>query len=270
MKRPAKEWALRIGILLAGLSVAHLGVTLFLLSDLGSDPFNVFVQGIFRTLSRLGGAPWLSHGRVHIAVSLLIVAVLLVVDRRYIKIGTALCMLFGGPLIDGFTALLSPLLAGAALPLRCAMLVAGCVILAFGMTVVIRSDAGTGPNDLVALVISEKLAWRFSLVRVAVDALFVLGGVLLGGIAGAGTLVCMFLVGPVAGFFLPLNGRWIESAHIVFPPLNHHRKSTCRAPVLCSAGAFFHVSEASASFPPSSGAVRMRAASTSARQRFQM
>ena len=122
MKRPAKEWALRIGILLAGLSVAHLGVTLFLLSDLGSDPFNVFVQGIFRSLSRLGGAPWLSHGRVHIAVSLLIVAVLLVVDRRYIKIGTALCMLFGGPIIDGFTALLSPLLAGAALPLRCAML----------------------------------------------------------------------------------------------------------------------------------------------------
>lgn len=211
MKRPAKEWALRIGILLAGLSVAHLGVTLFLLSDLGSDPFNVFVQGIFRSLSRLGGAPWLSHGRVHIAVSLLIVAVLLVVDRRYIKIGTALCMLFGGPIIDGFTALLSPLLAGAALPLRCAMLVAGCVILAFGMTVVIRSDAGTGPNDLVALVISEKLAWRFSLVRVAVDALFVLGGVLLGGIAGAGTLVCMFLVGPVAGFFLPLNSRWIEA-----------------------------------------------------------
>ena len=85
MKRPAKEWALRIGILLAGLSVAHLGVTLFLLSDLGSDPFNVFVQGIFRTLSRLGG------------------------------------------------------------------------------------------------------------------------------VAGAGTLVCMFLVGPVASFFLPVYGRWIEA-----------------------------------------------------------
>ena len=211
MKRTGKEWALRIGILLLGLTVAHLGVTLFLLSDLGSDPFNVFVQGIFRTLEQLLRTPMLSHGRVHIAVSLLIVAVLLVADRRYIKIGTALCMLFGGPIIDGFSVLLSPLLGGAALPLRCAMLVAGCVILAFGMTVVIRSDAGTGPNDLVALVISEKLAWRFSLVRVAVDALFVLGGVLLGGIAGAGTLVCMFLVGPVAGFFLPLNGRWIEA-----------------------------------------------------------
>jgi uncharacterized membrane protein YczE len=90
------------------------------------------------------------------------------------------------------------------------MLVAGCAILAYGMTIVIRSDAGTGPNDLVALVISEKVGWKFSLTRIAVDALFALAGWLLGGTVGSGTLVCMFLVGPVAGFFLPINGRWIE------------------------------------------------------------
>lgn len=211
MKRSAKEWALRILILLAGLSVAHLGVTLFLLSDLGSDPFNVFVQGLFRSLDRVLALPWLTHGRTHVGVSLLIILVLLFVDRSYIKIGTALCMLFGGPIIDFFTGLLSPVLGSASLALRLCMLVAGCVILAFGMTMVIRSDAGTGPNDLVALVISEKTGWKFSLVRMAVDGLFVLGGVLLGGVAGAGTLVCMFLVGPVAGFFLPVNGRWIEA-----------------------------------------------------------
>ncbi|MCQ2466686.1 MAG: hypothetical protein MJ166_04120 [Clostridia bacterium] len=42
----------------------------------------------------------------------------------------------------------------------------GCVILAFGMTIVFKSDAGTGPNDLVAIVISDKLRLKFSLVRV--------------------------------------------------------------------------------------------------------
>ena len=210
MKRSLKEWALRVAVLLAGLCVAHFGVTLFLLSDLGSDPFNVLIQGLHRTLSRLSGAPWLSHGRVHIAVSLLILAALFFVDRSYIKIGTALCMALGGPIIDFFSVLLAPL-ASSPLAVRICLLVAGCVILAFGMTMVIRSDAGTGPNDLVALVVSEKRKWRFSIVRVAVDALFVLCGFLLGGTAGAGTLVCMFLVGPVAGFFLPLNGRWIEA-----------------------------------------------------------
>ena len=195
-----------------GLVIAHLGVTLFLLSDLGSDPFNVFVQGLFRSLTGKGGLPFLSHGRTHVAISLLIVAVLLFVDRSYVKIGTALCMLFGGPIIDFFTLLLQPLLAGGSMPLRLLLTTAGCVILAYGMTIVIRSDAGTGPNDLVALVISEKTGFRFSLTRITVDALFALGGWLLGGTAGLGTLVCMFLVGPTAGVFLPINGRLVEAA----------------------------------------------------------
>ena len=210
MKRSAGEWSVRIAILLIGLVIAHLGVTLFLLSDLGSDPFNVFVQGAFRSLDRLLGWSVLSHGRVHIAISLLIVLILLFVDRSYLKIGTALCMLFGGPIIDGFSRLLQPLLQGAGLPLRICMLVLGCAILAYGMTIVIRSDAGTGPNDLVALVISEKAGFRFSITRVAVDVLFALIGWLLGGTVGLGTLICMFLVGPVAGVFLPINGRLID------------------------------------------------------------
>lgn len=210
MKRSVKEWGLRIAILMLGLCIAHLGVTLFLLSDLGSDPFNVFVQGIYRTLDRLTGWGFLTHGRVHVAISLVIVLILLFVDKSYIKIGTALCMLFGGPVIDAFNALLEGPTAGASLPVRACMLVAGCVILAYGMTIVIRSDAGTGPNDLVAVVISDKTGMKFSVTRVIVDACFLLIGWLLGGTAGVGTLVCMFLVGPVAGFFLPINGRIIE------------------------------------------------------------
>ena len=34
-------WTKRVILLLIGLTIAHLGVTLFLLADLGSDPFNV-------------------------------------------------------------------------------------------------------------------------------------------------------------------------------------------------------------------------------------
>lgn len=210
MKRSISEWSLRITILMVGLVIAHFGVTLFLLSDLGSDPFNVFVQGVFRSLDKAFGFPFLTHGRTHVGISLLIVLVLLVVDRSYIKIGTALCMIFGGPIIDVFNALLAPLLSDAAMPLRIGMLIAGCVILAYGMTIVIRSDAGTGPNDLVALVISDKLEKKFGIIRVIVDACFTLLGFLLGGVAGIGTLICMFLVGPVADFFLPVNAKLVE------------------------------------------------------------
>lgn len=87
-KRSIKEWIVRSVILLVGLTIAHLGVTLFLLSDLGSDPFNVLVQGIFRQLGKISFLGFLTHGQTHIAISVVIILVLLIVDRSYIKTGT--------------------------------------------------------------------------------------------------------------------------------------------------------------------------------------
>jgi hypothetical protein len=211
MQRSLREWLIRIFILMVGLTVAHLGVTLFLLTELGSDPFNVLIQGLFRTLFSVTGWSFLSHGRVHVAVSLLIILILLLTDRSYIKIGTVLCMVCGGPIIDFFTRLLTPLFTQvASLPARILILALGCVILAYGMTIVIKSDAGTGPNDLVAIVISDKLHRKFSIVRIIVDVCFVAVGWLLGGTFGLGTIICAALVGPVAGIFLPFNGQIIE------------------------------------------------------------
>lgn len=211
MKRSVKEVLIRLAILLGGLIIAHLGVTLFLLSDLGSDPFNVLIQGLFRTLDKAFDFSLLTHGNVHICVCCLIIVILLFTNKSYIKLGTLLCMICGGPIIDLFTFLLTPIFV--ALPqlyFKFIMLAAGCVILAFGMTLVIRSDAGTGPNDLVAVVIADKLKKKFGIIRVIVDLVFTGIGLLLGGKAGVGTVVAAFLVGPVAGFFLPVSGRIVD------------------------------------------------------------
>lgn len=211
MKINFRDLLARVIILMIGLTIAHLGVTLFILADMGTDPFNVLVQGVFRTLSGWLQWPFLTHGRTHVAMCLLIVLVLLAVDRSYIRIGTLLCMLFGGPIIDVFTVLLSPLFAlGGGVVFKLIMLVLGCVILAYGMTAVIRSQAGTGPNDLVAVVISDKSKKKFSVVRIVTDVAFVAIGFALGGSFGVGTLICAACVGPVAGIFLPINGRLID------------------------------------------------------------
>lgn len=207
------EKIIRCIILLVGLVIAHFGVTLYLLVNLGADPFNVLVQGIFRTVSSIESFNWITHGNVHIAMCLLIIAILLVLERSYVKIGTVLCMVFGGPIIDFFTMIIGPFFQGnRPLWLNILVEVLACVILAIGMSIVIKSDAGTGPNDLVAIVISDKTKFRFSIVRVCTDISFVIIGALLGGIWGIGTFICAGLVGPVAGFFLPYSEklvRWI-------------------------------------------------------------
>lgn len=199
---------LRIAILFVGLVIAHLGVSLFLLADLGSDPFNVMIQGLSRTLD----ISFLSHGNTHMAVSILIILVLLWVDKSYVKIGTLICMFCGGPIIDLFNLLLGDLITPEShIAIRIICNALGCVILACGMSVVIKSEAGTGPNDLVGVVISDKLHRKFSIVRMCVDAAFLCIGWLLCGAVGIGTVICLFLVGPVAGFFLPRSEKLIAS-----------------------------------------------------------
>lgn len=209
MKRSIKEIVVRLLLLLMGLVIAHLGVTLFLLTELGADPFNVFVQGIFRTLQR--GVGMLTHGYTHVSVCIIIILLLLVIDRSYIKIGTVVCMVFGGPIIDFFTRMFGGVIhAGNPFAIRILTLAAGCVILAFGMTIVIKSDAGTGPNDLVAIVISDKISKPFGRVRIVVDFCFVAIGFVLGGAVGIGTIISAFLVGPIAGVFLPYSERIVD------------------------------------------------------------
>lgn len=209
MKRSLKEITLRLVLLFVGLVIAHLGVTLFLLTELGADPFNVFVQGIFRTLRNFLGM--LTHGYTHVSICIIIILLLLIIDKSYIKIGTVVCMVFGGPIIDFFTRILNTFIhAGNPFALRIATLAAGCVILAFGMTIVIKSDAGTGPNDLVAIVISDKLSKPFGRVRIIVDFCFVAIGFLLGGAVGIGTIISAFLVGPIAGVFLPYSEKIVD------------------------------------------------------------
>ncbi|MCQ2531360.1 MAG: hypothetical protein MJ093_01475 [Saccharofermentans sp.] len=206
-----KEIIIRVVLLMVGLIIAHFGVTLFILADLGADPFNVFVQGVFRTLGPHINSSLLTHGNTHLVISVLIIIVLLIVDRSYVKIGTVLCMAFGGPIIDVFTFVLKFLFTdNSPLWYRLIFNALGCVILAYGMTMVIKSEAGTGPNDLVAVVISDKVKKKFSIVRVIVDIVFVAIGFALGGSLGVGTLVCAFLVGPVAGVFLPINEKIVK------------------------------------------------------------
>lgn len=209
-----KVWTVKVIVLMIGLTIAHLGCTLFIQSSLGNDPYNVLIQGLFRTIDKATGWAFLTHGRVHVAICFIIIVVLLIIDRSYIKIGTVLCMIFGGPIIDVFTVVLKGIVnEGSSIVVRFIALALGCVILAFGMTIVIKSDCGTGPNDLVAVVISDRIKKNFGIIRIIVDFTFVAVGFLLSGTVGIGTVVCAFLVGPVANVFMPFNEKWINQLY---------------------------------------------------------
>ena len=207
-RRTLGQWGKALATLLLGLTVAHLGVTLFLLSELGSDPFTVMIQGLARTAG-------FTVGTIHVIILCLLMAVMALTTKGYVKPGTVVCAFLGGPIIDLFTWLLGRWIsADSPMLVRCLSMVAGCVILAAGMSLVINSNAGTGPNDLVAIILSDKLGrFQFRWVRMCCDIFFLIVGFLLGGTVGAGTLVAALLTGPVVQFWLPRTApvtRWID------------------------------------------------------------
>ena len=57
----------------------------------------------------------------------------------------------------------------------------------------------------------NKTKKKFSIVRIIVDVSFVVVGFVLGGSLGIGTIICAFCVGPVAGHFLPVNEKIVNS-----------------------------------------------------------
>ena len=207
--RSLKDWAIALIVLLIGLTVAHLGVTLFLLSELGTDTFTVFIQG----LSVVFG---LTVGTVHVIVLCILMAVMLLTTKGYVKPGTVVCAFCGGPIIDFFTWLFGNYINGdSSMVIRAVSMVAGCVILSAGMSIVINSNAGTGPNDLVAVIRSDKIEnIEFRWVRVGCDLFFVVLGFLLGGTVGIGTIVAVCLTGPLVQFWLPVTRKLTAAAGV--------------------------------------------------------
>lgn len=204
--RSMGDWAKALVILLIGLAIAHLGVTLFLLSDLGTDTFTVFAQGLAR---RVG----ISVGMMQMTVVCVLMIIMLLTTKGYVKPGTVVCALCGGPIIDFFTWILGEYINGdSAMIVRIISVVAGCVILSLGMSVVINSNAGTGPNDLVAIILTDKIRKiEFRWVRMACDVFFVVLGFVLGGTVGVGTIVAVFLTGPLVQFWLPKTKKIVNS-----------------------------------------------------------
>jgi len=213
-KRTPKQWAQGLIALFIGLTIAHLGVSLFVLSELGSDAFTVMIQGI-------AGVIGVSLGTCHVIALTLLMIVMLITTKGYVKPGTFICAFMGGWIIDLFNWLLGGVINGSSpMVVRLISMLAGCVVLSFGMSIVIRSNSGTGPNDLIAIILSDKLNSRFKIrfqwVRIACDVIFTVTGILLGGVFGIGTIAAALIIGPIVQFFLPISGRIIKK---VFPGL---------------------------------------------------
>jgi uncharacterized membrane protein YczE len=110
-------------------------------------------------------------------------------------IGTLVNAVILGGCIDAALAVLP---AGPSLAVAVGYLAAGIMLLGVGTGLYLSAELGSGPRDSLMVAVARHPRWTIARARVAIELAVLVGGLLLGGRAGAGTLVYAAVIGPVA------------------------------------------------------------------------
>lgn len=190
-----------LGVLTGAVSVA-----IFKMAAFGVDPFQSFMSGI-DTLIPVG------FGTLYVIVNAVLLIFSLVFDRHYIGIATFINLFLLGYVTEFSYKLFSMLIPEPSVILRVIFLITGIVIICIGSALYMTADLGVSTYDAVALIMSEK--WKigkFKFIRIITDLCCVALGVGMflaaGGefrsipaIAGIGTIITAFFMGPLIEFF---------------------------------------------------------------------
>ena len=210
----------RIAMSLFGVIVCAVSVGIFKIAALGVDPFQSFMAGL-DSLVPIG------FGTLYVITNAVLLLFALVFDRHYIGIATFINLFLLGYITQFSYEFLQTVIVDPSIIVRVICLIIGVVIICFGAAFYMTADLGVSTYDAIALIICN--TWkkgRFQYVRIITDLICVILGVALfllaGGslsevptIAGIGTVITAFFMGPLIEFF---------NVHVARPILGHKKE----------------------------------------------
>lgn len=187
----------RLALLIGGAIAIGIGAATTISTGLGPGPFDVLVTGI-------------SHqSGLSFALSLWLLAAVLGLASALLGkrpgLGTVVAPLIIGPVIDLMSGVVGPLLPttidGPMMFASVALVhLFGVVVIGFGAGAMITSGLGAGTGDMLATATSSKLGRSMPVVRTALEISFLGFGLILGGVAGLGTVLVALTIGPAVRF----------------------------------------------------------------------
>ena len=178
---------LYVGLVLYGLSIA-----LAVRGHLGAFPWDVLHTGLAKHLP-------LTLGEALVVTSVLVL-VLWVPLREVPGLGTVSNALVLGVSADAFLAVLDQ---PDALWLRGLFCVGGVVLCGLATAMYIGAQLGRGPRDGLMTGLARRTGLSLRLVRTLLEVTVVAVGLLLGGVAGLGTVLYALAIGPLTQAMLP-------------------------------------------------------------------
>jgi uncharacterized membrane protein YczE len=182
----------RLVQLYAGLLLYGLGIALMVRAHLGLAPWDVLHSGLT------------GHVPIDIGQALVIVSFVVMLGwiplREIPGIGTISNAVVIGLSTDAFLAVLPE---SHLLGLRVLLLLAGVSLQGVATAAYIGAQLGRGPRDGLMTGLARRTGRSLRLVRTAMELTVVALGLLLGGVAGLGTIVYALAIGPLSQALLP-------------------------------------------------------------------
>lgn len=212
----------RIVLFFVGMSIIQFGVAIFLKTNIGSDPITVFTEGLAKVLNQTGlkdfslvqliaGKAEVTPGVANMIILVVICSIIILVDYKRIKIGTLICVVGVGPIIDlGIKVVSYFPVETYNYFIRMLIVLIGCFIIAVGFSVLSATNIGVAPNDIIPFIIQDKTKIQYRWIRIALDASFLVLGFILGGKVGVGTVIAMLAIGPLIQLCLPYGKKFVE------------------------------------------------------------
>lgn len=206
-------------LLLCSLFVMTLGVALCVRSMLGSSVISVLPY-VFQEAGSDGLVPDLTIGQYTYIMNAVFVALQILILRKKFELVQLFQLVIGflfGMLLD-LNMIITQFIIPDTIIYKSITQIAGCTVLAFGISLEVRCGSVTMPGEGLPVAISRVARKEFHKVKLAVDITLVILGViacyaLLGDwqwhIIGIGTLFAMIYVGIAVKFF-SIHLSWFD------------------------------------------------------------
>ncbi len=184
------EWTKKVIIIVIGSIIAAYGITLALYAGFGGATLAVLWQGISKTFH-------ISIGMASLIVAIVMIVFAFFYDRSQIHIGTILYQIVYSLCVDLFA---NVHVYSTHLWVNALIMLLGVMLFAVGTGFYAAASLGRGSYEALTFSLAEKNGWQVKVVRMILDILMVIAGVLLGGKFGICTIVTIIISGPVIQF----------------------------------------------------------------------
>lgn len=184
----------KLVIIVVGSVIAAYGITLAMYAGFGGATLAVLWQGLSKTFP-------MTIGMASFVVAAAMVLFVLFYDRRQIHIGTVLYQIVYSTCVDLFA---NCHVYSETMWIKFLIMMLGVVVFAVGTGLYASASLGRGSYEALTFALAEKNNWQVKIVRMVLDILMVVAGVLLGGKFGACTIVTVMISGPIIQF---VNGK---------------------------------------------------------------